>query len=128
MKTHPRAKWLYRITFASVLLLLSEITHAQGWRLVGITGQQGNDTPDPQGGFLYPDHTLYEINLTSAAVTKLLRLTFVNDSQAVGYSPATGLLYHSAGSDSYTSNPFRAGHDQGGPDISGLGYQDSQYL
>ena len=128
MKTHPRLKWLSRIIFASVLLLLSEITHAQGWRLVGITGQQGDETPDTQGGFLYPDHTLYEINVTTAAITKLRKLTFVNDTQAIGYSPATGLLYHSAGSESYSSNPARAGHDQGGPDISGVGYQDSQYL
>jgi len=116
------------MTFALVLSLLSAIAHAQGWRLIGITGQQGNDTPDPQGGFLYPDHMLYEINVTTAAITKLRRLTFVNDSQAVGYSPATGLLYHSAGSESYSNNPSRLGHDQGGPDISGVGYQDSQYL
>lgn len=128
MKTHLFAKSLSRITFVSVLLLFSGITHAQGWRLVGTTGQQGNETLDPQGGFLYPDHTLYEINLTTAAITKLLKLTFVNDSQAIGFSPATGLLYHSAGSESYSNNPFRTGHDQGGQDISGLGYQDSQYL
>lgn len=129
MKTHLFAKWLSRITFASVLLLLSGITHAQvSWRLIGITGQQGNETLDPQGGFLYPDHTLYEINLTTAAITKLLTLTFVNDSQAIGFCPVNGLLYHSAGSESYSNNPFRTGHDQGGPDISGLGYQDSQYL
>ncbi|HEX5177219.1 MAG TPA: hypothetical protein VFV83_09335 [Chthoniobacteraceae bacterium] len=104
------------------------MTHAQGWRLIGITGQQGDDTQDLQGNFVFPDHTLYEINLTTAAITKLRKLTFVNDSQAIGYSPATGLLYHSAGSESYSSNPFRLGHDQGGPDIPGVGYQDSQYL
>jgi len=111
-----------------VWLLLSSISSAQGWKLVGITGQQGNDTSDGQGGFLFPDHTLYEINLTTAAITKLRKLTFVNDSQALGYSPLTGLLYHSAGSESYSSNPARLGHDQGGPDIPGVGYQDSQYL
>jgi hypothetical protein len=111
-----------------LILFSFHVTEAQGWRLIGITGQQGDDTLDLQGNFVFPDHTLYEINLTTAAITKLRKLTFVNDSQAIGYSPATGLLYHSAGSESYSNNPFRLGHDQGGPDIPGIGYQDSQYL
>ena len=128
MTTHQFAKRLAQIAFATILLLWPGIAPAQDWRLIGITGQQGDETPDPQGGFLYPDHTLYEINLTNAAITKLFRLTFVNDSQAIGFCPLTGTLYHSAGSESYSNNPFRTGHDQGGPDISGVGYQDSQYL
>jgi hypothetical protein len=128
MRTQVLPSWFSRIVFTLILLLLSQFAPAQGWRLVGITGQQGNDAQDAQGAFLFPDHTLYEINVATAAITKLRKLTFVNDSQAVGYSPLTGLLYHSAGSESYSSNPFRVGHDQGGPDISGVGYQDSQYL
>jgi hypothetical protein len=128
MKTYVPTSYLSCLILVLLHVLLSEVTHAQGWKLVGITGQQGNDTQDLQGNYVYPDHTLYEINLTTAAITKLRKLTFVNDSQAVGYSPATGLFYHSAGSESYSNNPFRVGHDQGGPDISGVGYQDSQYL
>jgi len=128
MKTQFIATSLSRVTLLSALFLLPGVIDAQGWRLVGVTGQQGDPTPDGQGGFLYPDHTLYEINLSSGAITKLFRMTFVNDSQSIAYCPADGLLYHSAGSESYSNNPFRNGNDNGGPPISGVGYQDSQYL
>jgi hypothetical protein len=49
------------------------------WRLIGITGQQSDDTLDAQNNFVHPDNTLFEINLTNATVTKLFRTTW--DSQ-----------------------------------------------
>jgi hypothetical protein len=114
--------------FLAALAFPAAWTSAQEWHLVGITGQQGDTTPNGQGGFLYPDHTLYEIDLTDGGPTPMFQTTFVNDSQAIGYCPADGRLYHSAGSHSYTNNPLRTGNDQGGPTIFGIGYQDSQYL
>jgi hypothetical protein len=103
------------------------------WKLVAITGQQGNDARDGEGNFVYPDHTLFDLDPVLAepglgVPLKLFTLPFVNDSQAIGYNPSDGLLYHTGGSESYSSNPQRVGHDQGGPDIFGVGYQDSQYM
>jgi len=111
------------------LLLLALVPHsqAQPWKLVGISGQQGDTTPGP-GGFLYPDHTLFEVNPTSGALSKLFSVTFINDSVSIGYNPNDHLLYHTGGSESYSNNPGRNGHDQGGPNIPGVGYQDSQYM
>jgi hypothetical protein len=131
MKTRFFTKSLYRIKAISILALLPEIIHAQNVRLYGITGQQGNGTlinPEDPQSFQYPDHTLFDINLTTGALTKVMRMTFVNDSQAIGYCPADGMLYHTAGSESYSSNPFRSGNDNGGETISGVGYQDSHYM
>jgi hypothetical protein len=102
------------------------------WKLIGITGQQGNTTSDGAGGFLYPDHTIYDLDaiLSDAFGTpeKLFAAPFVNDSQAIGFCPTDGLIYHTGGSESYSNNPLRRGNDQGGPDIFGLGYQDSQAM
>jgi hypothetical protein len=108
------------------------LVQADNWKLVGISGQQGDTTMNGVGGFLYPDHTLFDLDsfLVDAfgVAEKILQLPFVNDSQAIGYCEANGLLYHTGGSESYSNNPLRAGHDQGGPDILGVGYQDSQYM
>jgi hypothetical protein len=103
-------------------------TGGSGWRLIGITGQQGDDTRNAQNEFLYPDNTLFEINLANGALTKLFRTTWVPDSHSIGYSPANNLVYHSAGAGAYRDDPLRAGHEQGGPDIPGLGFQDNYYL
>lgn len=124
----PMTKTIICGAIAASLALLPGTARAQGWRLVGITGQQQNETPDGVGGFLYPDNTLYEIDLATAAITKLFQTTWVPDSHAIGYCPDDGLLYHTAGSHSYSNNPLRLGHQQGGPDIPGVGYQDSQYF
>ena len=119
--------WAVEYTSSTVLLKVTK-SSAQEWKLVAITGQQGNDDPDGKGGFLYPDHTLFEVNTASGALTKLFAVTFANDSQSIGFNPLNGLLYHTAGSESYSNNPQRNGHDQGGPDIPGVGYQDSQFM
>ena len=44
------------------VLLAPGIVVAENWKLIGITGQQGDTTPAPAGGFLYPDHTLYDLD------------------------------------------------------------------
>jgi hypothetical protein len=119
------------LRFASIvcgLALISTISHAQ-WKLYGITGQQTDTTPADSGtGFKYPDHTLVEINTMTAAVSPLFTLTWINDSQAIGFNPTNHLIYHTGGSDAYNSNPSNIGSDQGGPPIAGVGYQDSQYM
>jgi hypothetical protein len=126
MKSHLSTKVL-RVTALSSLLLTSGIANAQDWRLIAITGQQTDNTMNGTE-YVYPDHTLFEINPTTGALTKLFQLPWVNDSQAIGYNPDNQLLYHTGGSESYSNNPGRTGHDQGGPTITGVGYQDSQYM
>jgi hypothetical protein len=100
----------------------------QGWRLIGITGQQGDDTKNAQGEFVYPDNTLYEIDQSSGVLTKLFRTTWVPDSHSIGYCPTNNLLYHTGGAAAYRDDPARTGHEQGGPDIAGVGFQDNYYL
>jgi hypothetical protein len=128
MKPESSSLKLAHALTLSTLLLAPQIGDAQGWKLVGITGQQDNaDT------FNFPDHTIFDLDtfLTDPGFgvsDKLFTATFVNDSQSIGFCPADGLLYHTAGSESYSNNPLRQGHDQGGPTIFGVGYQDSQYM
>jgi len=98
------------------------------WKLIGITGQQGDTTLDGSNNFLHPDNCLFEITTTNAAVTKLFKATWVPDSQSLGYNPESGLLYHTGGSWAYRDDPARTGHEQGGPDIAGLAFQDNQYI
>ena len=109
-------------------LSFAVIAHGQDWKLIGISGQQGTDERNEQGEFVHPDHTLFEINTANGEVTELFTLPWVNDSMAIGFNPVDGLLYRTAGAAAYSNNPLRTGHDQGGPDIAGVGYQDSQYM
>src|SRR3954469_10973874 len=108
-----------RATILSALLLTPAMAGAQGWKLVGISGQQGDTTPGP-GGFAYPDHTLFDIDPLFndpgfGQPQVLFQLPFINDSQSIGFCPVDGLLYHTGGSEAYSNNPRRTGHDQGGP-------------
>jgi hypothetical protein len=127
----PIKQFVFSTTLLA-LLLAPVLVEAQGWKLIGITGQQGNTTSDGAGGFLYPDHTIYDLDAILVdpfgTPEKLFATPFVNDSQSIGFSPATGLIYHTGGAESYSNNPLRRGNDQGGPDIFGVGYQDSQYM
>jgi hypothetical protein len=110
------------------LLFAASTVHAQ-MKLYGISGQQTDDTPSDTGsGFKFPDHTLFEIDTNNAALTPLFQLTWINDSTAIGFNPESHLIFHTGGSEAYSDSPNRLGHDQGGPDIPGVGYQDSQYM
>src|SRR5437868_5850426 len=64
-------------------------------RLIGITGNQGLDN----------DETLYEINLTNASVTPLVKLPSIPDTDSIGFNPETQLLHRLSGSESYSNNP-----------------------
>jgi hypothetical protein len=129
MKTPFSKPLLFKTVAIFVLLMLVGTTHAaEHWRLVGITGQKADETPDGQGGFVYPDNTLFEINHYNAAVGKLFRATWIPDSHSIGYCPTNDLVYHTGGSQAYRDDPSRTGHEQGGPDIPGLAFQDNQYM
>ena len=114
------------------LLLAPALGNAQAWKLIGISGQQADTTAGGTSGFAYPDHMLFDLDelLTDefGEVAQIFQVPFVNDSQSIGFCPANGLVYHTGGSESYSNNPLRKGHDQGGPDILGVGYQDSQFM
>src|SRR6185503_2685629 len=120
---------LARATALCALVLAPVLVNAQGgWKLVGLTGQMDNGDIAA-----FPDHTLFDLELFFTDpgfgyAQRMFQMTFVNDSQAIGYCHTNHLLYHTAGSESYSNNPLRKGHDQGGPDILGVGYQDSQYM
>ena len=97
--------------------------HNQAWKLVGITGQQGNDDIAT-----YPDNTLFEINTDTGALTKLFQATFIPDSHSIGYNPDSGLLFHTGGAGAYRDDPTRTGTPQGGEPIPGLAFQDNYYV
>jgi len=126
-------KKLARATAFFALCLASGIVDAQTVKLIGISGQQGDTTPSALGGFQYPDHMLFDLDAlftdpNFGEVAQLFPAPFVNDTQAIGFCPTNGLVYHTGGSESYSNNPLRNGHDQGGTNIAGVGYQDSQYM
>ncbi len=77
-------------------------------RLIGITGNQEANAES--------DESLYEINLTTAATTKLFQLTHIPDTDSIGFNPVDGLLYHFSGSETYSDNP------------GSNGYRDHQYM
>jgi hypothetical protein len=81
-------------------------------RLIGITGKQNSG----ESGAHPDDDKLFEINLTNAAVTPLIKLPFVPDSTAIGFNPSDGLLYRTAGSESYRNDPTR------------IAFNDNQYM
>ena len=119
---------LVRLPVLLALLLTPGIIRAQNWKLVGLSGMLGDDVQNAQYQYVYPDRTLFEINLGNGAVTPLFQATFVTDGHCIGYCPTNGLIYHAAGDDSWNNNPFRVGNNQGVPQILGVGYMDSQYL
>ena len=72
-------------------------------RLIGITGKQNSG----ESGVDANDDKLFEINLANASITPLIKLPFVPDSTAIGFNPENGLLYRTAGSESYRNDPTR---------------------
>jgi hypothetical protein len=71
-------------------------------RLIGITGNQETNAAN--------DETLYEINITNAATTRLFQTTHVPDTDSIGYNPVDGLLYHISGSSTYRDTPGQNGY------------------
>jgi len=110
------------------LILSQSSVHAQAWKLVGITGQQGDATLAEAGGFLHPDNTIYQINPATGSITKLFTATFAPDSHSIGFDPVANLLYHTAGAGAYRDDPNRTGTPQGSDPIPGLAFQDNYYV
>jgi len=73
---------------------------AQDVRLLAITGHFGLED-----GFDVPDGTVFEIDLTDGLATELVAMTDVPQAHVIGYNPVDGLLYHTAGGESWTSIP-----------------------
>ena len=101
-----RRPFMLALTLLSVSVI-SPSAHAVV-RLIGITGNQEFNPA--------ADETLYEVNLTNATTTSLLQLTHVPDTDAIGYNPTNGLVYHFSGASSYSNNP------------GSNGYRDNQYM
>lgn len=78
-------------------------------RLIAITGNRENES-------LETDETLFELSLDDASFTQLQTLTHIPDSDAIGYNPLDGLIYHTSGAETYSNNP------------TSNGFTDNQYL
>lgn len=96
-----------RWTVMTICILGMAVVSPAQVRLLGITGLQGEPN----------DNTLFEINIEDASTTELFELTFIPDTHAIGFNPDDGLIYHTAGSESWTDDPGRVG-----------GFRDHQYL
>ena len=57
-------------------------------RLMGISGNQENKNQVDD-----PDATLFEVDLTTAAITQIQKLTFLPDTDTIGFNPNDGLIY-----------------------------------
>ncbi len=107
MKLRTDIFWIAALLCA---LCVGTTSHAQT-RLLGITGNQEDGDQES-----FPDVTLFEIDTTDAATTKIMALTFVPDGDQIGFNPDDGLLYHTGGSEAWTDDPGREG-----------GFRDHQY-
>jgi hypothetical protein len=72
-------------------------------RLIGISGNQFQPK-DPR------DEVLYDINPDTAALTQIVKLSFVPDTDAIGYNPENGLLYRTSGNQSFREDPAHNGY------------------
>src|SRR5690606_12842475 len=54
--------------------------------------------------------TLFEINLSDAASKELFPLTHIPDTDALGFNPLNGLLYHTSGAEAYSNNESSNGY------------------
>ena len=102
---------IFSIAALICVLCLVNSLNAQS-RLVGITGNQEDGDQ-----VSFPDVTLFEIDLADASTTKLMPLTFIPDTDAIGFNPDDGLLYHTGGAEAWTDDPNREG-----------GFRDHQYF
>src|SRR5436309_4595422 len=112
MKTYTHRKLFRPVLVLSVLLLVPGMTHAQTWQLFGVSGMQQDATQTVPGIYDHKDHTLFRINAANGALTKVVTMPWVIDSQSVGYCATNGLLYHTGGDGAYRDNPNTTVHDQ----------------
>jgi hypothetical protein len=102
---------------------------AQTWKLFGISGMQQDATQTVPGTYDHKDHTLFRINTTNGALTKIVTMPWVLDSQSIGYCATNGLIYHTGGDGAYRDDPNRLVHDQDpNVQIPGGAFQDNQYM
>jgi hypothetical protein len=111
MKPYLTIKSLARVLAVLALLAVPGINQAQTYTLFGISGKQQADEVSP-GVYTHADHTLYQISTTNALLTQKLRMSWVPDSDAIGYCPKTGLLYHTASGGAYRDNMSNVVRDQ----------------
>jgi len=111
MKKYVPTTLLASLTTLFVLCLLPGVSHAQSYRLFGISGKQQADQVAP-GVYTHKDHTLFEINTGTALLTEKIRMTWVPDSDAIAFCSKNGLLYHTASSGAYRDNMSDTSHDQ----------------
>lgn len=110
------------------VLMIPGMIHAQSWSLFGISGKQQEDQVSP-GVYTHKDHTLFQINTTNALLTQKIRMTWVPDSDAIGYCSKNGLLYHTAADGAYRNSMSNAVHDQDPSVETPCGAcQDDQYM
>lgn len=127
MKTIIYTKSLAALIAISALLPMPGVVQAQSYRLFGISGKQQSDQIAP-GVYDHKDHTLFQINTSTALLTEKIRMTWVIDSDAVGYCDKNGLIYHTASGGAYRDGQ-NAVHDQDPLDITPAGaFQDNTYM
>ncbi len=110
------------------LCLFRESVNAQTYQLFGISGMQQDSTQTVPGVYDHKDHTLFRINTVNGALTKIVTMPWVIDSQSIGYCAANGLIYHTGGDGAYRDGQNNV-HDQD-PSIltPGGAFQDNQYM
>lgn len=129
MKNNLSKKLCAGVASLLVSLAVPLATSGQSYQLFGVSGMQQNETQTVPGTYDHKDHTLFRISTTNGSLTKIVTMTWVIDSQSVGYCAANGLLYHTAGDGAYRDSPFSPVHDQDSSVITlGGGYQDNQYM
>jgi PEP-CTERM motif len=83
--------------------LLGLVLGAQGTAGAAVTlyGITGNQEADKAGATDLPDETLFAINTGTGAMTTVKRLSYIPDTDAIGWNPMDGQVYHVSGSSEY---------------------------
>jgi len=89
---------------------------------------QQDSTQTVPGVYDHKDHTLFRINTANGALTKIVTMPWVIDSQSIGYCSLNGLIYHTGGDGAYRDGQNNV-HDQD-PNVltPGGAFQDNQYM
>lgn len=90
--------WSSKPWFTTTVIAFTTLAHCASAqvRLIGITG---NQTEGTWNGI--PQESLFEIDTESGNSTFLTSLGFAFESQSIGYNADDGLLYRTAGSDTF---------------------------